>query len=295
MTNVSSNGLLDKLLNGDIELLSHEDRTFLAENRQEIIKHLITIFSEEIPSLSEEGKCPNPTALFWGFKLAGFLEATETFEWIRKTCYIPEEILDQTLGYEFISEELPHLLADTMNQWSELKIEIEDSTLDEFIRSACVNALVFSVAKGRIERLTITDYFKSLFNRLLNGELEDEEFFTHLVTSCSDLWPGECLEEIREAFGLNLIDETDIDLSYVLEHFTLGKEHCIQRLQKEIKEHSFWEELESYPESSEENHFPKWDKLFQVFDEAEKEANEALEKNTANVTQKNLQRNHLQA
>ena len=39
--------LLDKLLNGDMELLSEQDKSALIGNRKAIIQHLNTIFSKE--------------------------------------------------------------------------------------------------------------------------------------------------------------------------------------------------------------------------------------------------------
>lgn len=227
--------LLGKLLNGDVERLSEQDQCLLTENREAIIKHLNTIFSKEIPLLLEGENCLDAMTLFWGLKLAGFLEAAETFEWTEKLCHLSIEDLENSLGDYFVTEELSYLLADTMNQWSVLKAIIENPDVNEFIRSACLDALVFAVAKKRIDRLEITDYFKSLFLRILNGEFDDDIFCTHLVSSCSDLWPGECLEEIRESFGLTLIDETYLGIDHVIEEFSQGKDCCIEKLQKQIQ------------------------------------------------------------
>lgn len=46
--------LLGKLLNGDIEWLSEQDKSVLTENRKAIVQHLITIFSKEIPHLIDK-------------------------------------------------------------------------------------------------------------------------------------------------------------------------------------------------------------------------------------------------
>ncbi len=286
MIDVQAGELLSKLLNGDAELLSDQVRSTLTENREGVIQHLNAIFSEEIPRLLEGEKCLNATALFWGLRLAGFLGASEAFQWLQKLCHLSIEALDQSLGEYFATEELAYLLADTMNQWSALKIEIENPALDEFIRSACLDALVFSVVKGRVERLEITDYFKSLFH-LLNGGLDDELLCTHLVSSCSDLWPGECLEEIRESFGLNLVDETHLGLDYVLEDFSRGKECCIEKLQKQIKQHCFWEVLPKFPDPSDENQSRQWDKLFQLVNQAGTDANRALKGSSDKEPQRN--------
>ncbi|MBX9745134.1 MAG: DUF1186 domain-containing protein, partial [Chlamydiales bacterium] len=276
--------LLGKLLNGDMEWLSEQDKFVLTENRKAIVQHLNTIFSQEIPRLLGGERCSDATTLFWGLKLAGFFEASETFDWIEKLCHLSIEDLENSLGDYFVTEELSYLLADTMNQWSVLKDVIENPDINEFIRSACLDALVFSVVKKRIDRSEITIYFKSLFHRILIGELDDELLCTHLVSSCSDLWPGECLEEIRESFGLNLVDETHLGLDCVLKDFSQGQEHCIEKLKKQIKQHSFWEELPNIAEPSDKIPSEQWDKLFEQINQFEIETNRVLKEPQRNET-----------
>lgn len=267
--------LLDKLLNGDVEWLSEQDKFVLIENRKVIVQHLNAIFSKEIPHLLKGEICSDATTLFWGLKLAGFFEATETFEWIEKLCHLSIEDLDNALGDYFVTEELSYLLADTMNEWGVLKDIIENPDINQFIRSACLDALIFSVAKNRIDRLEITDYFKSLFYRILGGELDDE-LCTHLVSSCSDFWPGECLEEIRESFGLTLVDESHLGIDCVLKDFLRGKDACVEKLQKQIQQHNFWEELPKLPDLSDEEQSRKFDQLFRLTDQASANADRIL-------------------
>lgn len=278
--------LLSKLLNGDIEWLSEQDKSLLIENRQMIVQYLNAIFSKEISRLLGGEKCLDTTTLFWGLKLAGFFEASETFQWIEKLCHLSIEDLDSSLGDYFVTEELSYLLADTMNQWSVLRGIIENLNVNEFIRSACLDALIFSVVKKRINRLEITDYFKSLFHQILNGKLDDDLLCTHLVSSCSDFWPGECLEEIRESFGLHLVDETHVDIGCVLKDFSQGKEYCIEKLQKRLQQHSFCETLPKLSDLSDEGQSWKFDRLFQLTDQARTNADRIL-KETSKGSQRN--------
>jgi hypothetical protein len=273
-----ASALVVKLLKGDVEWLSEQDKFVLTKNRKEIIQHLDTIFSKEIPLLLKGEACSDPSTLFWGLKLAGFFEASETFEWIEKLCHLSIENLDRSLADDFVTEELSYLLADTMNQWSVLKDIIERPDIDEFIRGACLDALIFSVAKNRINRLEITDYFKNLFHRIIIGELDDDLLCTHLVSSCSDFWPGECLEEIREAYGLTLVDESLIDFESTFEDFLLGKEACIERLQKQIKKHRSWDSLPTPPDQFDEEQSQKFNQLFQWTDQAKAHTDRILNK-----------------
>lgn len=269
--------LLSKLFIGDMEWLSEQDRSILTENRQAIVKQLMTIFSKQIPMLLRGKTCSDATTLFWALKLARFFEATETFEWIAKLCLLSMEDLENSLGEYFVAEELPYLLADTMTQWSVLKDVIENPAINEFIIAACLDALILSVVKKRIDRSEIIDYFKSLFQRILTGELDDDVLCTHLVSSCTDCWPGECLEEIREAFGLTLVDESDVGIDCVLEDFSLGKDYCIENLQKRIKQHSVWEASSGLPDLSEEEQARELDLMVQITEQAIANAHRTLE------------------
>ncbi|MCX6990071.1 MAG: DUF1186 domain-containing protein [Chlamydiae bacterium] len=276
LIDTEASDLLGDLLSGNMELLSEQDKFVLTENRKAIVQHINTIFSKEIPPLLEGKTCSDATALFWGLKLARLLEASETFQWIEKLCHISIKDLEYSLGDYFITEELSYLLADTMIEWSVLKDVIENQAFDEFIRSACIDALIFSVVKKGLDRLEITDYFKSLFHRILSGELDDEMLCTLLVCSCSDLWPGECLEEIRESFGLTLVDEFHIDIDCVLEKFSSGKDYCIENLQKQIKRHSSWEFRPGFTDLSDEEQSQKFDRLIQLSDQAQANADRTL-------------------
>lgn len=280
--------LLDQVLNGNKEELSEQDKVVLIENRQEILQLLNSIFSKDIPYLLKRKKIQDTTRLFWSFKLVGFFEAAEMFHWCEKLCHI--EDLENAFGDYFITEELPYLLANTMHQWNVLKDIIEKPDINEYIRLACLEALVFSVVKKRIDRLEITDYFKSLFSRILNGQLDDSVLCTHLVVSCSDLWPGECLEEIRELFGLNLVDEMIISIDSVLEDFSQGKDCCIEKLQQKLQQYNFFESLDKFSDDWDENQSRKFSQMIQVMDQISAKVDRFVEM-TNKETDKGSQRN----
>lgn len=278
MINVQTNELLNKFLNEEIEFLSDQDRAFLTENREEIIINLYAIFSEEIPFLLEKGKCLNPTRLLQGLKLASFLKARETFGLLRKICLLSIETLEEALEYDLI-EDLAFLLANTMDHWSHLKLEIEDPLLDEYVRSACLEALVYAALQGEVERKDIVAYFKNLFHRILNGELDNESFSHYLIVSCCDLWPGECLEEIRELFGLELVDEIYVNIEAVLEDYAKGKEHCLTEAKLQTERCFFWEEFHDKKDLPQ-----KWDNFLNKFNKADSETKQFFKQKGRNET-----------
>ncbi len=276
LINIQIDDLLNKLLRGEVQFLSDQARAILIENRQIVIRHLNTLFSYEMPRLIEQEQCQERISLVWGFKLAGLLEASELSEWVHRLCYLPIEDLDESFGDYFVTEELAYLLADTMSQWGLLKNIIENSDCDEYIRSACLNALIFAVVKGRIERVEIIDYFKILFDRILNEKIDDESLCTHIVFSCTNFWPGECLEEIRESFGLMLVDERYGSIDYVLKKFSSGKETCIENLKQKTNHYSYWEELSDAPESVDDDQMESLSQFLKLRDQANIAANETV-------------------
>ena len=220
---------IQNLLTGSISSITPQDKSFILENKAEILPVLLPILSFEIPSLIHEGTSSNPTALFWALELCCLLKADQAFDWLLMLCRAPTEVLYQNLGLEFVTENLSYLLASVAgNRWSLLKAEIEDSSLDEFIRAACLEALVFLVANKTLKRFDIVSYFYSLFQRILDQKLNDTILATHLSMSCVRIWPGECIEEIRELFGLGLIDTHFLSLPYALTYLTTSKENCLE-------------------------------------------------------------------
>src|SRR5438128_1751707 len=109
MINIQAEELLSKLLNGDKDWLNDQEKSTLKENREWVLQQLNAIFSNEIPRLLEGKECLNPNALFWGLRLAGFLAASEAFQWLQKLCHVPIKALDQSLGEYFVTEELAYL------------------------------------------------------------------------------------------------------------------------------------------------------------------------------------------
>lgn len=266
--NTSCDELLHKVLNGEIEYISQKDLLSLIKNKQPIIKYLHSLFANEIDLLVGKEKCSNPTSLYWGLKLAGLLQALELSPWIEKLCSLEIEQIDDALGEYFVTDEFPYLLADTLHDWNVLKKIIENSDLDEYILRAYLEALTLFVAKNRVDRLEITDYFKSLFNRILDGELDDDYLCTPLIAACSDFWPGECLEEIRESFGLNLVDQSEIELADVLHAFSKGEETCLKNLKERILANSYLEAPSDIVESLNPNPSDDLDKLSKKLEKA---------------------------
>ena len=100
--------------------------------------------------------------------------------------------------------------------------------MDSEIREACLEALVLLVVRERLDRSVVVEYFNSLYSKILSGELEDPELVMLLLESSLCIWPGDSMEEIRELFGFDLVDEDFVDLLDVLNAYDEGKEECLE-------------------------------------------------------------------
>jgi len=107
---------------------------------------------------------------------------------------------------------------------------IENSKVNEFVRSAGIYALLVLVANNAITRDEVIAYFHSLFN----GGLEREYSFvwTALVDGSNQLYSAELLDEIKQAFENNLIDEFVMNFSEVEADLALGQEAVMAKLKQ---------------------------------------------------------------
>lgn len=268
--------LLRQIFSGEKDWLFEHDKCVLRNDRYAIIQKLNALFSKQISFLLAGDPCSDSLGLFWGLRIARFLNASETFMWVEKLSRLGIEDLENALGDCFVTEELPYLFADTMDRWTLLKDVIENIEVDEFIRAACLDSLVLAVAKKRIERREIINYFSSLFNKILNGEFNDTLFAAHLICACADIWPGECLEEIRELYGMSLVDESYVGIDCVLEDVSKGKDACLEKLERRLKQNNFWEVLEPNQEASIEEDSKKLNQMLKIINLADDCTKQAL-------------------
>jgi tetratricopeptide (TPR) repeat protein len=240
-SDVTINEFVEDLLSSNVETLTEEGKSRLLAEKQKIAPLLVDVFSNEIPFLEDGEDCNDPDRLYIALEIAALLQIPEAFEWIRKLFHVSEELLEDNFHLLFPTDTLSYLAAKTMPRWEELKVEIENPELDAYARSTCMDALIVGALLGKVDRKEVIAYFKSLFARIISGEINDYEFTTNLVLTCCEFWPGECIEEIKEVFGQNLVENSIFDISEVLEDLSQGKEHCLEAIQSRMKRNDFWE------------------------------------------------------
>src|SRR5216684_782353 len=87
---------------------------------------------------------------------------------------------------------------------------IENEEANEYVRDACINALLVLEHTGQMPRNELVEYFRSLFR----GRLQRTHSFAWdgLVCAVADLPAPELLEEVQQAYAEGLVDESVADL-----------------------------------------------------------------------------------
>lgn len=226
--------LFDAILADKIEYLTPSQLNTLLEHKVTLSVKINTIISTNIQQLENGEVLPNLEEFYWAFRLAAMFCDPNTFQWTRRLLQLPVNLIDENLGQSFITEDLKYVLAATAhNNWQELKHDINHKDLDEYVRGACLHALTLMVARGELKRSLVVNDFKVLFNQGLQDQIP--ELLYRLISACANFWPGECLEEIREIFGLNLADENMTSIDTVLKKLHLGQKACLEKLHQKME------------------------------------------------------------
>ena len=128
---------------------------------------------------------------------------------------------------DVVTEGLGRILASVChNELEPTKRMIEDPAVNEYVRSACLQALMVLVTEEKLSREHVVDYFHSLFH----GGLEREPGFiwSALVCDACDLYPEELLHDIKKAYDDGLVDLSIIGMDSVRDALARGKEEALR-------------------------------------------------------------------
>jgi hypothetical protein len=227
-------GILSELEYNNGEFPSDALKEVIAK-RDEIIPELLEVLintSDHTAELAEEdGYFAHIYAMYL---LAQFRE-TRAYPLVYQLLMKPFEILDNLLG-DVITDGLPGILASICGGDTGLiKRIIENSQLNEYIRSAALHALVILVAEGIKPREEIIDYFKGLFR----GRLErcDSFVWNSLVSSSSRLDPKEVVDDIKRAYDDGLVDTFFISMEDIQEQLAKTSDTVLEELKSDSHYH----------------------------------------------------------
>ncbi|MEO5930650.1 MAG: DUF1186 domain-containing protein [Candidatus Kapaibacterium sp.] len=198
------------------------------EKQKEITPHLLEIMrvaADDVVGTAEDMAYIGHISAM--FLLAQFRER-QAYPAIVNFFLTPGEIaLDAT--DDIVTEDLHRILASVCGDDDSLiRAMIENEKANEFVRSAAMSALVVLVAAGVKSREEIIDYFKGLFKH--DRSSYTEFLWGALTVACTDLYPEEVIDEIREGMVDGRIDQQFIDMEFVDQQMEIGKEKILTRL-----------------------------------------------------------------
>ncbi|NCC26759.1 MAG: DUF1186 domain-containing protein [Gammaproteobacteria bacterium] len=181
--------------------------------------------------------------LYAMYLLAQFRERA-AYPMLVKLFSTPGEVCFDVAG-DLVTEDLDRILAAVCGaDVDPIKSMIENREVNEYVRSACLRALVLLVARGELERASVVEYFRSLFNGKL--DLEADFLWTSLVRACCDLYPQELLPDIERTFDAGLVETLFVGRDCVARVISEGKEQALRYADRKgpiedtVSEMSWW-------------------------------------------------------
>ncbi len=203
----------------------------------EVIPGLLEVLEAAIEDLSSVADDLDNIGYIYAMYLLAQFREPRAYPLLVRFFSLPQQETLMRITGDLVTEDLGRMLASTCGgDIGLIQAMLEDRTLDEFIRSAAMSALVVLVAQGVKSREEILTYFQTLFREKLpreNCTEVDAYIWGSLVSNSLDLYPDMVIEDIRQAYAEDLVDETILDLAYVEEEMERGKAARLNKLQND--------------------------------------------------------------
>jgi len=144
---------------------------------------------------------------------------------------LPGEVPFDLFG-DLITEDLGRILASlACGDDSLIRQLIENPDLNEYVRSAALEALLVLVACGEKQRDDVVEYFRELFH----GKLERKYSYvwSKLIGSCYDIHAEELYEEVKEACTEGLVEGFSAGAEDIGRALHRPKERTVERLKSD--------------------------------------------------------------
>jgi hypothetical protein len=198
-----------------------------AANREQMTPLLLKVLEETIQTpdiLHQEEYFAHINAMYL---LAQFREK-QAYPLIVEFFAQADEIIMQSMG-DIVTRDLHRILASVAHgDTSLIKSLVQNDKIDEYIRSAAVQALLTQMVLGELTREELVAYYQSLFR----GGLEKEYSFVwdELVSLSTDLYPEELIGDIREAYEQGLVNTGFINIEEVEKTLKRSKASVLKEL-----------------------------------------------------------------
>jgi uncharacterized protein YecA (UPF0149 family) len=201
---------------------------------------------------------------FYAMYLLAYFREPRAYPLIVDFFAIPgREVVDAT--GDMVTEDLGRILASVAHGNLEgIQQLIEDPNVNEWVRSAGIEAMIVQVVQDEVPREDVQAYFAELFHT----KLEDETgvVWENLIIATAELQFTSLTHEIEEAFAEHVIDELIINLAELKQEMNRDQEeqqHKQQRdqhnqlIQDTITEMAWWSCFREKPKPLKEPRVPQ--------------------------------------
>ncbi len=203
---------------------------YAMENKEEAIPELLEILEYTLNNAETLSKDENYLVHFPAIYILAYFQEKKAYENIIKIAMLPDDLAYDLLG-DTITEDFKNILASVCDGNIEpLKGIIENSSLDEFMRTEALESLLILLNHGVVSREQLVFYFKELFNGKL--EVDYSYVWETLPRCCSLIHPKGLTNEIEKA----VTDEKVMGLLADLPFMNQQLERSVKEVLNDLKE-----------------------------------------------------------
>ena len=185
----------------------------IIDHKEEYIPELLEILKSAKENYGEILEKPNYFAHIYAIFLLAQFKEKQSLTPIIDLVSIPNEIPDDIFG-DFLTEDLHKILASVCgSDIQSIKGLVEDSNVNEYVRSAAIKSFIVLLGEGVITQTEVIEYYKSLFEEKL--EREFSQVWNELIYDSCEAGPSELYEHIKKAYEDGLVDEECISIDEV--------------------------------------------------------------------------------
>lgn len=210
---------------------------------EEAVPELLDILGYTLSDVEKLSKDPKYLIHFPAIYLLAYFRETRAYENIIKIASLPDEQIFDLLG-DTVTEDFKNILASVCDGNIEpIKGIIENSSLDEYVRTEALESLLILLNHGVVSREQLVFYFKELFNGKL--EVDYSCVWDTLPLCCSMIHPAGLKDDIEKAVADGKVMEIIADLDFMNRQLKRPVKEVLDEL-KEDENYSFVSEEDVY-------------------------------------------------
>lgn len=181
--------------------------------RKQITPHLLAILEDATIRVDEVIEDDNYQGHLYAMYLLAQFREQAAYPFIVELFSYPGEIPHAIAG-DVLTEDLSRIIASVCGEnLTPIKELLENRSINEYVRAACLGALVTLVGCGLQRRKEVIAYLRELYREKL--EKLPSFVWDQLIVSTCALYPKELYPEIQHAYEHNLVNTSFISLQDV--------------------------------------------------------------------------------